>query len=89
MKPFLAFLLVAVAGASFAQSAIRIRIRHADPYMIMALLEGRRVKSPEVSKLVGLMGNQATPQGQANPLIKDGTFFVNPTDNSLWFVPKP
>ncbi len=71
---------------------IRIAVRHADPYMIKALLEGRSVSAPEISTIMGMMGmnggaSQSAQQGldQANAIFKDGFFIVNPTDNSLWF----
>jgi hypothetical protein len=92
MKPILLGLALAVAGVSAAQSTlpprpIRIPIRHADPWMVKAMLEGMPVVQPEYSTLPGFagMGGGAT-QGLSS-LLSGGKLVVNPTDNSLWFFP--
>lgn len=79
---------VAFAGVATAQDVrpYRIPIRHADPWMVKALLEGLPVRSPEMSAQPGFQGlGQAT--NAAASLIKGGRLVVNPTDNSLWFFP--
>lgn len=94
MKAILFASLALVSGWSMAQEsahyrrAVRIPIRHADPYTIKAMLEGRQVMFPEMSTILLLGGAGAASQGAsqaANAMFKDGFFFVNPTDNSLWF----
>ena len=68
---------------------VRIQVRHADPWMIKSLLEGGQIQSPELSTILALMGGQP-PQGNgSNSLVTDGKLMVNPTDNSLWFIPNP
>jgi hypothetical protein len=70
-----------------ARRAIRIPVRHADPWFIKFALEGQPLVSPELSTLFFLMG---VPQGAANAangLLDGGRLLVNPTDNSLWWYP--
>src|SRR5687768_12187039 len=73
---------------SEATRPIRIRVRHADPWAIKAMLEGIQIMSPEISTVMAIMG--APPgMGQATgkPLFSGGKLIVNPTDNSIWFFP--
>lgn len=80
--------VILLAGLSSAQEIrpFRIPIRHADPWMIKALLEGMPVRSPEMSTQPGFQGvGQAA--NTAASLLKSGRLVVNPTDNSLWFYP--
>ncbi len=85
--------LVALLSASaFAQTSprpIRIPVRHADPWAIKALMEGRPLVSPEVSTILLLSGQPAMAGAvaAASNLLMGGTLFVNPTDNSLWWIP--
>ncbi len=65
---------------------IRFAVNHADPWMIVALLEGRRVVSPEMSTLFNAMGMPQQVEQGLNRLFQ-GRFIVNPTDNSIWFYP--
>ena len=54
-------------------------------------MEGQAIVSPEISTLLMRMGQPgaaAAAKGTAN-LLMGGVLFVNPTDNSLWWVPKP
>jgi hypothetical protein len=84
----LAFALASVCA--FAQQdvrPIRIRIRHADPWFVKAMLEGRQVFSPEISTLMAFTGAGPVAAAAAGRLFEGGTFMVNPTDNSLWFIP--
>lgn len=92
MRTLLALGILAVAALGFAQTAVtpvKIKVRHADPWMLVALLQGQPVISPEISTLMGFMGMPAPPQtpGFGN-LFPAGRVFVNPTDNSIWFVPE-
>jgi hypothetical protein len=94
MKTALTLVLtLAIAGVGFAQTPnhskapIRLKIRHADPWFVKAMLEGIAVSAPEMSSRPGFqgLGNAAT-QGLGK-LLKNGRLIVNPTDNSLWFFP--
>lgn len=90
---FLGLLLVLAgsAGANAGQGVPRptkFQVNHADPYLIVALLEGRTVVSPELSTLFGFMG--VPPEaGQALNRLFKGKFIVNATDNAIWFFPDP
>jgi len=67
---------------------VQIRVRHADPWAIKALLEGQSITAPELSTVLALMGMPAgATQGSGKPLFDDGKFIINPADNSLWFIP--
>lgn len=67
---------------------VRIQVYHADPYLIVSLLEGRQVPFPEMSTLAifRFQPRQGGQQGQG--FYPEGTFIVNPTDNSIWYLPK-
>ena len=95
---------MAIAGGAFAQSegnfqfgskAFRIPVLRADPWVIKAQLEGNHILAPEMSTIIGFSGlggaagAAAGAASAANTLIKNGTLVVNPTDNSLWWFPKP
>lgn len=69
--------------------AFRFKIRHADPWFVKSLLEGNPTPFPEISTILGRMGGMAGAMtGQAvNTALANGRWFVNPTDNSLWFIP--
>ena len=85
---------LSLAGAAVAQTVpqrtpvpTRMEIRHADPWFVKAMLEGRGVVSPELSTVFGFMGFPPSTGDAVNALFKGGRLVVNPTDNSLWFFP--
>ena len=78
-----------VGSSADVPRAVRVPVHHADPYMIKALLEGRQVMAPEISTLLALGGGNLVGAAAATALFTDGYWFVNPTDNSLWFVSTP
>ena len=85
------FVLMALICAAFAHSSVRpfkVVVRHADPYMIKAILDGRQVNAPEISTVFWAGGSALLGATQTVALFQNGYWFVNPTDNSLWFVPK-
>jgi len=52
------------------------------------MLEGRQILSPELSTVLALSGGAPPAMAQATaPLVMNGRFMVNPTDNTLWFFP--
>jgi len=70
---------------------VKLAIRHADPWMVKAMIEGGQVTQPELSTLWGVTGNQPGAQSGnqgGSPLLESGFLVVNPTDNSLWWYPK-
>lgn len=74
-----------------ASGPVRIPIRHADPWFIKFFLEGQQLRSPEISTIMLIGGappgaTQGIQQG-ASALFSGGKLLVNPTDNSLWFIP--
>ncbi len=64
-------------------------VLHADPWAIKAMMEGQPIVSPEISTLLLRMGQPgaAGAVAAASNLLMGGTLFVNPTDNSLWWLP--
>ena len=84
-----AFVLFASLGgaAQQARRPIVIQVRHADPYFVKGMLEGQSLLSPEISTLLTGIG---LPQGAVNMIDKafeNGKFIVNPTDNSIIWIP--
>jgi hypothetical protein len=69
------------------RQAVQLRVRHADPWAVKALMEGQQIMSPEISTILNLMGMPPQMSQGANGLFNDGKFIVNPADNSLWFFP--
>ncbi len=69
--------------------AFRIPVRHADPWMIKAMMEGRPIAAPELSASIGIGGMVGQMISAVGSLIQNGVLIVNPTDNSLWWLPKP
>jgi hypothetical protein len=70
------------------RAPFRIQIRHADPWMVKAMLEGMPIRTPEISSLPGFAGVVANGANTgAGKLLQDGFLVVNPTDNSLWYYP--
>ncbi|KAA0225984.1 MAG: hypothetical protein HND42_09295 [Armatimonadetes bacterium] len=65
---------------------IRIEVRHADPYLIVALLKGLQPPFPELSTL-GIFGYQFPLNESRNPFVR-GLLIVNPADNSILFFPE-
>ncbi len=94
MKRFLLVLglLASFVGSALAQDVIagkvvRIRVNHADPWFIVAMLENWGITSPELSTLFNSIG--APQAGNALNRLFKGKFVVNPTDNSILFFPDP
>lgn len=90
MKAFAALLFCILATACFGQNRapepLRFAVRHADPWMVKALLEGASIMQPELSTIWAIAGQAQVPAA-VNALFKNGRWVVNPTDNSLWFFP--
>ena len=85
---FVLLALLAVPALASAQRFYRIPVRHADPYAIKAMMEGRPLTSPEISTIAALTGQTGMGAAvTAANLAQGGTFFVDPTDNSLCWVP--
>lgn len=90
MRTVIALILALAVGAATAQAAkkpIRIAVRHADPWALVALLEGRSLLSPEISTVMEFVGFPPPPVQGFGRLLPPGRLFVNPGDNSIWFVP--
>lgn len=66
---------------------IRIQIRHADPYFVKGMMEGRTLLSPELSTALDFMGLPGQVGSIIDSIFRDGTFLVNAGDNSLWWIP--
>lgn len=66
---------------------IRLRIRSADPWAVKAMLEGQALQQPEISTIPGFGGLAASTTRAASAFFGSGKLIVNPTDNSLWFLP--
>lgn len=84
----LVLLFSAVLGQSSPQP-VRFAVQHADPWAIKSMMEGRPIVSPEISTLLLQMGQPAAAAATASTanLLMGGTLFVNPIDNSLWWIP--
>lgn len=67
---------------------MKFHVNHADPYFIVAMLEGRLVVSPEMSTILGFVGIPPEAGQGLNRLFK-GRFVVNAADNAIWFFPDP
>ncbi len=92
------FAIVAMASTTivFAQSStvlpvkrtpFRLKIRSADPWFVKAMLEGLPMTQSEISTIPGFGGlGSAVSQGMSK-MFEGGHLIVNPTDNSLWFIP--
>ena len=92
LTTILALGAVAIGLSQQAPQAFRIPVRHADPWMIKAMLEGQAVRSPELSCAVGIGGLGAAVIAAINAtgsILRDGILVVNAADNSLWWMPKP
>jgi hypothetical protein len=66
---------------------VRIKIRHADPWAVKAMLDGQPLVSPELSTVFNLLGMPPAAAQGVNSFFTGGHLIVNPTDNSLWFYP--
>lgn len=93
MKPLALLLALSASAVGMAQQLparsivpIRIPVYHADPWFIVAMLEGRPVVSPELSTLFGMMGMPPEVGQGLNGLFK-GKYVINAADNSIWFYP--
>ena len=81
-------LLASFAGAAqVKQKAIRIQVRHADPWFVKAMLEGQTLFSPELSTVLGFMGLPTGAVNMIDKMFEGGTFIVNAADNSIWWIP--
>lgn len=96
MKSFALALFVALLGGSaLAQGTapkvrrqpVQLKVRHADPWAVKALLEGQSIMSPELSTILNLMGVPPQASQGVNGLFTDGKLIINPADNSIWFIP--
>jgi hypothetical protein len=93
MGEILALLWIGLAGPVFAQGPslenatqpVRIPVYHADPYLIVMLLNDQQPPYPEMSTLA-IFGFMPQAQTGANTRLR-GRFIVNPGDNSIWFLP--
>ncbi|RYG20809.1 hypothetical protein EON82_19830 [bacterium] len=88
MRSLVLCALATLSAFAAAQRPVRIAVRHADPWAIKAMMEGQPIVSPEISTLMllrGQTGTAAAVSAAAN-LLMGGVLFVNPTDNSLWWV---
>ncbi|MEQ1822801.1 MAG: hypothetical protein ABL949_09835 [Fimbriimonadaceae bacterium] len=83
----LATLSLSAAFAAQERRPIRIQIRHADPYFVKGMMEGRGLTSPELSTALDFMGLPGQIGNVIDSIFKDGTFLVNAGDNSLWWIP--
>jgi|CXWL01.1.fsa_nt_gi hypothetical protein len=96
MRWILTILGLVVVCSAFAQTSqipapkrtpFRLKIRSADPWFVKAMLEGIPTTQPEMSVIPGFGGlGSAVSQGMSK-LFEGGHLVVNPTDNSLWFIP--
>jgi hypothetical protein len=89
--------LAALATAAFAgaqtpigdHGVMRMVVKHGDPWMVKALIEGIQISQPELSTILGFAG---IPDQESDLLAslfgRQGTLVVNPTDNSIIFFPK-
>ena len=84
-----AFAGVAAAGQipTASRTPYQIKIRHADPWAVKAMLEGQSIVSPELSTVLAFVGMPQSATQSVNSLVTGGKLIVNPTDNSLWFFP--
>ncbi|HVT11021.1 MAG TPA: hypothetical protein VHE55_02035 [Fimbriimonadaceae bacterium] len=96
MKRFAMFATtLCLAAGAFAQArplgddgVVRIRIQHADPWAVKALLEGTQITQPELSAILGFAGIPDKDSELIQSIFgSKGRLVVNPTDNSLLFFP--
>lgn len=84
----LAFLFViGICFASQDTQPFRIRVRHADPWLIKAILEGHQPTSPELSTLLNFAGLPQNQNANSRTFLPKGHIVINPTDNAIWFFP--
>jgi len=91
MKLFASLLLVGLAGSLFAQGPTfyKIRVLHADPWAIKAMIEGTPINRPELSTILGFAGVPDKDSALIEEMFGGkGRIEVNPTDNSLIFIPE-
>lgn len=70
----------------FNRMPARIEVLHADPWVIMSLLQGFSPPYPEMSTL-GIFGFTPTLGQGGEWLIPRGILVVNPADNSIIYLP--
>jgi hypothetical protein len=96
MKLFFA-LALAIVTVTFAHGKgqqdngrgfVRIRVMHADPWAMKALIEGTSISQPELSSILGFAGIPDRDSEMITSIFGGkGRLVVNPTDNSLLFFP--
>jgi len=87
-------LLLSLALWAHAQSPVgdnafvRIYVKHADPWAMKALIEGTSISQPELSTILGFAGVPDKESSMIESIFgKQGRLVVNPTDNSILFIP--
>lgn len=76
---------IPAAGVTF----IRIRVMHGDPWLVKALIEATPVSQPELSTILGFAGVPDRDSDLITSLFGGkGKLVVNPTDNSILFIPE-
>jgi hypothetical protein len=94
MKAFLAILAAAAVVPSFAQGTplgggvLKFRLIHADPWAVKSLLQGMPLISPEISTVLGFAGVPDQESQLLKQFLGEGRLQVNPTDNSILWIPK-
>ncbi|HTQ10610.1 MAG TPA: hypothetical protein VMI31_11100 [Fimbriimonadaceae bacterium] len=90
MKLIASLAFLAASAMLFAQGPTfyRVRVRHADPWAIKALIEGTPIARPELSTILGFAGVPDKDSALIEEMFGgQGRLLVNPTDNSLIFIP--
>lgn len=92
MKPLVLLAAIGLAVVASAQGTAptprKLPIRHADPWFVKAMLEGTALRSPELGAILALAGGAPPAAAKGvGALFTGGHLIVNPTDNSLWFIP--
>jgi hypothetical protein len=88
-------IFIALAAQGYSQvrplgdsGVMRVRLMHADPWAVKALLQGTPFNQPELSTILGFAGVPDKDSDLIQSLFGGkGRLVVNPTDNSLLFFP--
>ncbi|MFI5385450.1 MAG: hypothetical protein ACHQ50_04940 [Fimbriimonadales bacterium] len=68
---------------------VRIQVMHGDPWAVKALLEGISFNQPELSTILGFAGVPDKDSDFISSIFGGkGRLVVNPTDNSILFIPE-